>query len=431
MFSPRLFTDQQRTPPRLPLTFFGWLMPVINITDRDFLEKIGLDGYVVLRFLKFGATMSMTLGIFGMITLVPIYTQSHGQVGIVGFQKLTVANVTLNGESLWATVIFTYLYTLIYMYLLDKEYQNFAIIRQELFENGDSTTPKQVGASILVENIPPKYRSSQMIFELLDGLFPGLVLFANINVDIGPLDAAIASRTNHLNYLEHEIAWYEGHPEKLRPVKMISGKEVDTISHYDMRLNELNEKVAALQQDARAVYCSTESLDNISIFKAIESTLDDKINVSDKAGTAFVTFKSYRARLALLKSPVIFTGELMDILAYPAPAPSEMIWENVTVLKQTSEDITLFTNRVLVLGFFIWAFICILIALSATFDNLSGLMPWIQQIPFLIKTILAAQLPVQTLMLFTGYLERILTWIATSIEKRKSLSEVHETVFLW
>jgi len=43
-------------PKRLPLSFWGWLVPVYKTTEEDMLKIAGFDAAIYMRIISFGIT---------------------------------------------------------------------------------------------------------------------------------------------------------------------------------------------------------------------------------------------------------------------------------------------------------------------------------------------------------------------------------------
>lgn len=43
---------KRRKPPKLPDSFFGWILPLIRISKTEMLDKVGLDAVIVSRTIE-------------------------------------------------------------------------------------------------------------------------------------------------------------------------------------------------------------------------------------------------------------------------------------------------------------------------------------------------------------------------------------------
>lgn len=174
VYEPKRRSCKDRSPklsmPSLPLS---WILPLLQISEKETLEMIGLDAYMFLRYLRMLIFMFITIGVYSSITLFPIYS-TNSDIAI-GINSITMANIKLGDNSLWASFVSIWIFTLFFLFLFYKEYENFSKLRQNFMVNGDPDIPKQKLYSIMVENIPKKYRSSKQLKLLFEELFPGLV----------------------------------------------------------------------------------------------------------------------------------------------------------------------------------------------------------------------------------------------------------------
>ena len=81
---------------------------------------------------------------WGISTLLPVYYYGGG--GSSYWNTFTLANIpndTLNSEKLWVPVVFAYIFSAYFCYLLYEEYRNFVEKRLLYFIEGDPDTPAQ------------------------------------------------------------------------------------------------------------------------------------------------------------------------------------------------------------------------------------------------------------------------------------------------
>ena len=84
------------------------------------------------------------LTIWGVCVLVPVYI--HGGGGSSYWNTYTLANIpndTLHANKLWVPVVFAYLFSGYFCYLLHAEYKNFVDKRLLYLIEGDPDTPAQ------------------------------------------------------------------------------------------------------------------------------------------------------------------------------------------------------------------------------------------------------------------------------------------------
>lgn len=109
---------------------------------------------------------------FGLVVLIPIYKTSGDYNKWTSF---TLANIPNDpGEkALWVPVVFCYLFSSYFCYLMYNEYKNFVDKRFQYLLNGDPDTPPQTYYTVLVERVPSDLRSEPALRSFFEKLFPG------------------------------------------------------------------------------------------------------------------------------------------------------------------------------------------------------------------------------------------------------------------
>ena len=237
--------------------YFQWLFQLYEIGDEDMFRIAGMDGYVFLRFILFCCKLCTITAFCGAIVLIPCYATSPMTKHMNHFEMVTMANINQGGPRLWVSFIFAYLFVLLFLYLIHKEYANFVLMRNKFFHREVEVIPLQTRYTIQVENIPEALRSSEQLFTAFDRLFPGEVMYAHVAVSTPELDILITQRDKVRDDLERAIAVYEGNGRQNRPVldlrkfnplKYRLEKEVDSISFLSKRLETLCSRVEQLQR---------------------------------------------------------------------------------------------------------------------------------------------------------------------------------------
>jgi hypothetical protein len=190
---PRLFLKRlrksieidERVPGRPPQHLFGWVRHIMAVSDAEFLRMIGLDGYMLLRFISLCFKLCFFMSVLGLVVLVPVY--GKGEQGFGGWQKFTMANIQSKDaatEPLWLPAIFSYIYLLYAAYLFHDEYEHFVLKRLEFLIQGDPDTMPQTHYTVMIENVPPSLRSKTALKEFFNKLFPGYVYESIRNVKL-------------------------------------------------------------------------------------------------------------------------------------------------------------------------------------------------------------------------------------------------------
>ena len=141
---------------------------------------VGLDAYMLMRYINICCKTSLFLMFWGLVVLVPVY--SNGSQGCVAWNQFTLANIpdpsvnAIEAERLWFPVVFAYLFTAYFCRLVYAEYNNFMEKRVDFLIHGDANTPPQTYYTVMVERVPSKLQSVPKLTEFFNKLFPGKLM---------------------------------------------------------------------------------------------------------------------------------------------------------------------------------------------------------------------------------------------------------------
>ena len=438
VFYPKKRSKPTRCPSStLSTSVLGWIQPTLKVTDEETLRFAGLDGYILLRFLRLCATATLVCGAFALVFLLPIYSTGFGDDEVVGIDRYTIANVATGGDRLWAAMLCTWGFSLIILYLLYKEYENFVELRKEFLLKGDVDLPTQQLYSVVLENLPKELRSSPKLLQLIDQIFPGEAISAVVAVETHAIAAAVEERKVYLASLEKVVALYEAGGRADKPVVSVTdgkvvmcrGEEtVEAIPYYIKQVHRMNQHIEELKQQAQAL---TEGLSPLPSKKTETADGDDAQKPTlALTGTGFVTFRSKKTQAVATQVPPL-TGRYPSLRASLAPAPRNILWQNVGASLSYIRSAALFTKAVLYTGLLFWALILAFVAAISSLSNLEKYLPFLKQLDPVSYALLEGQLPVIALIVFIGLLPTIFAAISTHIERRKTISDVRMEVFTW
>lgn len=143
----------------------------MKVSQDDVLKMIGMDGYMLLRYLMACFRIACFFAFSGILVLVPIYSQGSGNLDL--WNKYTVANVGDNSTYLWAPVIFAYLFVIFFCQVMYFEYKNFIHKRVQYLVEGDPDTPVQTYFTVMIERVPSSMKSTPVLTDFLGNIFPG------------------------------------------------------------------------------------------------------------------------------------------------------------------------------------------------------------------------------------------------------------------
>ena len=448
IFSPRKFwhKNPKVVVPTPKSGLLAWVPQVWAMSDNIFLETVGLDAYVFMRFLKMCFRVGCINSVLALGILLPVYYTSPPNSNSVGINLYTMGHIHAEGHRLWASLVFTYAFTLIFLYFLHEEYAHFAEKRRLYFQGTDDLIPMQSRYTVLVENVPPVFRTNQGLKQCFETIFPGEVHSAAIMINTPALDDLIVQRNTARANLEAAIASYYASPEHIRPtiwlfqdlpVICYGDKKVDAMEYWHGKMSSLCDRISLLQTDmirASEGHVQVTSSNGLLTLNALKQTLMTGeytgITADQISGTGFVTFRSLRTQVIACQVPVL-SEKYPQIRVIPASAPSDIIWENISCDSQVSSHITTMSSIALTWGFLFWGAVLAFVAAASSLQNLESLIPALNDLDDTTKAVLAGQLPVVVLIIFVSLLPVILTFIVKRIEKKKSESEVQERVFRW
>mmetsp|Transcript_15394 Transcript_15394/g.23198 ORF Transcript_15394/g.23198 Transcript_15394/m.23198 type:complete len:791 (+) Transcript_15394:97-2469(+) len=459
---------KHRVPPLPPTGLLKWLTHTLSISDEETLRCVGVDGYLFLRFLRLCANFSIVCGLAGALILWPVYFTSFGHVeGIAGINLYTMGNIEQGGNRLWASVVFCWLFSLYFLYLMHEEYRYFVRLRQAHMYEGDEDVPAQKNYTIQVENIPFYYRSPSRLRKLFEDLFPGQVYSSYIACNLVELEKLIKRREKSLRELELAVAYYKSKNMEERKVISLRGglpvwcggtEKADAIDYYTDNIASLSNEICTLRNSI------ADSSGNIISPSGSEVCMNDKLNskvdevvkfamstsngptmfeyedttppdislrkFGAHSGTGFITFTTRRAHSSAYQMRVL-SDVHSHMTVSQASGPADIIWENLTVSNQQEESGRIITKTVFSLGMLFWGSVLAFIAAVSKLSNLEKYLPFIRDLNPIVYSLLAGVLPVIVMNIFLSMLPAIFAYGAKCIEKRKRNSDVQFEVFQW
>ena len=242
---------------------------------------VGLDGFMLLRFISVCFKTACFLTILGCTILLPVYATAGGSAE--AWDTYTVSNVPdKEAGQYWVVVIYAYIVAAFFCHLMYHEYENFFKRRLDFLVTGDDETPRQTAYTIMVENVPPEIQSSTALANFIEDIYPGKVYSCVIAKDLHILQKVIRSRLATVFKLEKADAFFK--TTGRRPTKAISTlcggnieadiiikenmiccrKKVDAIEFYRNELDVHNSLVEEMQRACGNDGICTPYLDRIS-----------------------------------------------------------------------------------------------------------------------------------------------------------------------
>jgi len=263
---------------------------------------IGLDGYMLIRYINICFKTTVFFTIWGLLLLLPVYAHANNEYhSYFDWNKFTIANIPDNqsASSLWIPAIFAYIYAIYFCHLIYKEYKNFVQKRIEYLNKGDPDTPPQTYYTCMVERIPPGLRSAPSLYAFFEQIFPGDIYAVEVALDLNELDRVVLQRRQIRDRLEKLIAEFK--INNVRPTIIVSSEfyknmpdsivltpletnwftrccgynYYDSIDHHYRVLGMLNDNVLSLQN---VYFQQMQKLDELEALKNNGMVVDNVFN---------------------------------------------------------------------------------------------------------------------------------------------------------
>ncbi|KAL5331697.1 hypothetical protein ACEPPN_001233 [Leptodophora sp. 'Broadleaf-Isolate-01'] len=199
IFKPKtyLVPERERTdpPPRSP---WGWLVAIFRFTDREVINKCGLDAYFFLRYLQTLLVIFIPLALVILPILLPLnYHGGRGPhyanetagtseegVNVKGLDVLAWGNVRpTHTQRYWAHLILALVVIIWVCGVFFSELRVYIKVRQDYLTSAEHRL-KASATTVLVSAIPSKWLTTEALGGLYD-VFPGGIrnIWINRNFD--------------------------------------------------------------------------------------------------------------------------------------------------------------------------------------------------------------------------------------------------------
>ena len=119
------FVKGGRVPEVPPSYIFGWLKTMNETTEEDILHMVGLDGYMLLRYIHVCGRICAFIAFWGLLVLVPFYGNSGGKE--CAWNRFTLGNVPpgeidqVTISRLWVPAMFAYMFSAFFCVVMYRE----------------------------------------------------------------------------------------------------------------------------------------------------------------------------------------------------------------------------------------------------------------------------------------------------------------------
>ncbi|KAI9292695.1 DUF221-domain-containing protein [Neoconidiobolus thromboides FSU 785] len=417
-----------RPPPIIPKTLFGWFVPLFKIKEEEVLDLVGLDSLMHLRFFKLSAIIFGLCSIYGVFVLIMItsfipVTPEESEKGFDVTFRWSIKAVPEGSYYLVAHFVGVYIFSLITMFMLHREYQIFSFLRWNfLLKAKHSVTAR----SVLVEGIPHSLRNEQSLAKYFTSMDFGNVGCVRICHSAAELTRLVRKRADILISLESTITSWIGNPcikENYNPQEL-----EEAISHS--KLIQVGEKERP-QVKAGFFGIVGNKLDAINHkYKQIKD-IDASINLlrlkDNKfrtTGVGFVTFKDIRsAHLVSQVNPNSIPFRLRTELA---PEPRDIYWANLGITAREQSLRRFFVYVAVGLVTFFYTIPLSVISSLLQIEKLVKVLPFLKDLqdasPY-IYDLLSGFLPTVATITFIAITPLIFTGL-TIVQGNKSISSI-------
>ncbi|KAF5354076.1 hypothetical protein D9756_007257 [Leucocoprinus leucothites] len=467
--------------------FFGWIMPTIRTSEFTVLQIVGLDAAVLLNFFKTAFQLFSVCSIFAITILMPLNWKNNRDLDLGDdddwpttgddwpsfflspsiYANRRLVNDTPGGGQPnttfpfpgkdWLGLIsdadsylsvhlaFTYLFTLLALHFIYKNYRRFIRSRQLFSLELVHSIPAR---TVLVTDLPKHLQGERPLAEYFENMDLA-VESVTVCREVGSLKGLIDLRTKRL--LELERAWvdYVGNPSTVEeydpetsamplidtdveggaPTKLVVPHKprptlrpgwfkpkVDALEYLEKRFKEADELVKKKRRMGR--------------FKA--------------TGSAFVTFEKMTS--AQIAVQTAHASSPFQLTTYAAPEPRDIVWANMTPstsVIRLRDIIVLLLMGVLL---FFWFIPITGLASLLSYREIKKAMPWLgrlidandkiraivqNSLPSVAMITLNALLPfmLEALTYVQGYKAR--SWVEYSLLKKYFLFLLINVVFIF
>ncbi|KAH8732424.1 hypothetical protein GQ44DRAFT_602800 [Phaeosphaeriaceae sp. PMI808] len=333
VYAPRLrHTDEKHRPPAMGKGLFAWYRPVFKTDEDLYVQMIGLDATIFLRFARMCRNMFLVLAIVGCAIIIPINVtrtvqfQKDGKFGAATAIALMTPQ-KLFGEIFWAFVVIAYLFNIVVCGFLWWTYRAVHRLRRTYLESPEYQNSLH-SRTLMITDINRNLRSDQGLVEITDSLrTTPEVPRATVGRNVKDIPDLIEEHEELVVQLESVLAKYLKNPSQLpatRPLCTPSKKDTD---HADKK-----QKIDAID------YLTARIQRLEAQIKEARETVDRR----DPMPYGFASYESIEsahsvAYAARSKHPKGTTVKL-------TPKPRDIIWKNL-LLDSKTRRWRRFTNR--------------------------------------------------------------------------------------
>lgn len=355
---------------------------------------------------------------FAAVVLTPINAHFLGPMDFENPERASVADlvVLLSGDGqvpeaarghtdkerktsyLWAYLVFTYFFSILVLYILNKETVRVLRIRQEYLGTQSTVTDR----TFRLSGIPSELRSEEKLKSLIEKLEIGQVEKVMLCRDWKEIDGLMDYRERSLRQLEE--TWSEYHRKLETTRSGLSGRldESDDRRDSDESAQSAVDEAGALQGLAESGFSLEErerpkirlwygllrlrsrKTDAIDYYEEKLRRLDEKIQEArnqsyEPTDLAFVTMDSIASCQMAMQA--LIDPRPGRLLTKPAPSPTDVVWSNTYsprgLRRMKSWIVTIFITALTLIWLVIVASLASLLSICTIRKALPGLADYL------------------------------------------------------
>ncbi|KAI1315606.1 hypothetical protein EDD11_000616 [Mortierella claussenii] len=398
IYQPRTYlVNEDVRSPELSPGVFSWITASFTVKDTVLVERIGLDAYMFLRFLRMSALLFAGFTLLAIPILIPLNVINGN--GGTGLKATTIGNV-IQSWRLWFHLVLTVVFCGATIGMLWREMSEY-IRRRHAYLLSEKYARTPQSTTILVTGIPYELNSEDALYNIFNH-FPGGVRSIWLNKNPKTLIKLCAERDEvslklemaEYNYIRSAYTKSKketGIKEPVRPFGRISkipfqGPKVDLIEYYSNRLSELNKEIDHQQQTG------TPSTEN----------------------SAFIQFHTQFAAQAAVQTVVHPTPFQMSPM-FSDISPLDVVWENMNLTALTRKARTLISLTAATALALFWFIPVVFVSGIASIGALVAYLPFLSflnKLPPSITGIIQGILPPLFLAILMAILPIVLTMMS-------------------
>ncbi|KAJ1663508.1 phosphate metabolism protein 7 [Coemansia sp. RSA 1813] len=262
VYAPRTYAvSKERRSEPISDRLLAWVPMVLRVPDEKIIERVGLDTYMFLRYMRSMFVMFVVLSLLSVVTILP--ANITGGNGVKGMAILTMGNVRPDSKTLWVHIVFFMVFVVWVLWNIFGEFKVYTRLRIWWLTNPKHAS--RVGAStIMVSTLPQALIGDDDRISSVFNMFPGGVRQVIVNRNCTELEDIVEERDSLAMKLEGTLTSYAVKCEKdfkkatkkgatfkepkrptMRKSKIpFKGPKLDAIEYLSTEIAKLNKQIS-------------------------------------------------------------------------------------------------------------------------------------------------------------------------------------------